>query len=357
MLLARSHLIPNLVRLVRTCVSPFDHGDVDEWRRAVAGGLNDALGGVLAQVSLAPLDGAARMVGVNIDQSVFDEYVRDWMDRDPLYQALDGRTRYTGSGLVHSAPGFRDAYRAAAIYPDFFDKHRIRDTAAILHAGPPFLQLAVFTERFGDRLFMECAQPMLDVVEPAFVQGARALLAHRGIVRSFVRQIDESQTATALYSLRGILLHRNVALNHLLRSAPARVRLETHMRALVRDAQGLAGIAATARLEELMRSATTLHRQSGAYRLELVLAERGLGGSPPLLLLIVRTDGTRDGPLAQLSRREREVAELIAAGVPTRSIAERLSISTHTVRRHTERIFSKLGVRTRLQVAALVHRH
>jgi hypothetical protein len=180
-----------------------------------------------------------------------------------LHQALDGRTRFTGSGLVKSAPGFREAYRAAAIYPDFFDKHRIRDTAAILRIGPPSLHLAVFTERFGDRVFLEFAPPMLEVLEPAFVQGTRALLAHRSIVRSFFRQIDESETATAHCSLRGVLLHRNVALSHLLRSAPASARLEARMQALADDAQGLAGIAATDRLEELLHSATTLHRTGG----------------------------------------------------------------------------------------------
>lgn len=355
MFLPRSHLIADLVSLVRTCISPFDHTDVNEWRRVVAQGLNDALGGVLAQVSLAPLDDAPRMVGVNIDEAVISEYLREWMDKDPLYEALGPRTRYTGSGLVHGVPGFRERWRTAAIYTDFFARHRIRDTAAILHAGPPFLQVAVFTERFSDQRFTECAQPMLEVIEPVFVQGAQAMLAYRRVVASFVREIDAIETPTALFSLRGVALHRNTSLTHLLRAAPPSLQLEDRLYSLVQSAAGLVGATAPARLDAMLRGAQTLHRQAGPFRLEVVIAERGLGGSPPLLLVTVRKTGDDVGPLATLSAREREVTELIAAGVNTRTIADRLGITIHTVRRHTERIFSKLGVRSRVQVAAVVN--
>jgi DNA-binding CsgD family transcriptional regulator len=70
---------------------------------------------------------------------------------------------------------------------------------------------------------------------------------------------------------------------------------------------------------------------------------------------MVRSTASDDGPLAHLSQRERQMAELIATGADTRAIADRLAISAHTVRRHTERVFRKLGVRSRLQVALVVH--
>lgn len=55
-----------------------------------------------------------------------------------------------------------------------------------------------------------------------------------------------------------------------------------------------------------------------------------------------------------LTPREREVAALIAIGRPTKEIAAALSISTHTARHHTERVFAKLGVQTRAAVAAVL---
>lgn len=52
-----------------------------------------------------------------------------------------------------------------------------------------------------------------------------------------------------------------------------------------------------------------------------------------------------------LTSREREVATHVATGQPSPLIAERLGISVHTVRRHTERVFTKLGVRSRAELA------
>jgi DNA-binding NarL/FixJ family response regulator len=52
-----------------------------------------------------------------------------------------------------------------------------------------------------------------------------------------------------------------------------------------------------------------------------------------------------------LSRREREVARLVAAGMTNRQIGERLFISWRTAGGHVERIRNKLGVRSRTEVA------
>ena len=55
-----------------------------------------------------------------------------------------------------------------------------------------------------------------------------------------------------------------------------------------------------------------------------------------------------DGPL---SRRELEVAGLVADGATNAQVAARLFISERTVESHMASIFNKLGVDTRLQVA------
>jgi predicted ATPase/DNA-binding CsgD family transcriptional regulator len=56
----------------------------------------------------------------------------------------------------------------------------------------------------------------------------------------------------------------------------------------------------------------------------------------------------------QLSRREQQVAELVADGLSNRQIAERLFISERTAEGHVEHIRNKLGVSTRAQVAAWI---
>jgi non-specific serine/threonine protein kinase len=59
-----------------------------------------------------------------------------------------------------------------------------------------------------------------------------------------------------------------------------------------------------------------------------------------------------------LSKREREVAQLVAGGLTNRQIAERLVIAERTVEGHLERIRGKLGLRSRTQIAVwVVARH
>lgn len=52
----------------------------------------------------------------------------------------------------------------------------------------------------------------------------------------------------------------------------------------------------------------------------------------------------------QISEREREVLELLAEGTNNEEIAEKLSISRHTVARHRENIMRKLGLHSRSEL-------
>ena len=62
----------------------------------------------------------------------------------------------------------------------------------------------------------------------------------------------------------------------------------------------------------------------------------------------------RDG--SGLSRREWEIAELIAGGAPNRGVAECLALSEKTVEKHLTAIYQKLGFRNRSQLAAFIIR-
>ena len=61
-------------------------------------------------------------------------------------------------------------------------------------------------------------------------------------------------------------------------------------------------------------------------------------------------------PLTQLSEREREFLTLVAEGMTNAQIAERLTVSDHTVKFHLQNIFQKLSVGNRTEAASLYHR-
>ena len=58
----------------------------------------------------------------------------------------------------------------------------------------------------------------------------------------------------------------------------------------------------------------------------------------------------------RMTRREREVIELIGEGLSNKEIAQRLNIATHTVKSHVRNVMEKLALHTRLQIAAYAHR-
>ncbi|WP_166974505.1 response regulator [Brevibacterium atlanticum] len=60
-------------------------------------------------------------------------------------------------------------------------------------------------------------------------------------------------------------------------------------------------------------------------------------------------------PLVSLSDREREIAEAVAQGMTNAQVARALFVSTATVKTHLARIFDKLEVSSRVQLALLVN--
>lgn len=62
-------------------------------------------------------------------------------------------------------------------------------------------------------------------------------------------------------------------------------------------------------------------------------------------------------PADGLTQREREVALLVADGLRSREVAERLGIASQTVKSHLKTIFDKLGVRNRVELARRLVQH
>lgn len=84
-------------------------------------------------------------------------------------------------------------------------------------------------------------------------------------------------------------------------------------------------------------------------------ASRELG--QPMVVLRMQPDSTPAECISNLSRREGEVAALVADGLSNKLIARRLFISLATVKDHVHRILVKTGLANRAAIAAAVKGH
>lgn len=106
-------------------------------------------------------------------------------------------------------------------------------------------------------------------------------------------------------------------------------------------------------------------RAAAALEFDNALAAfRALGAAPDIDRLAAVAELVGDhagaapsGGRAELSPREAEVLAHLAAGKSNREIAEALVISQHTVGRHVENIFTKLGVSSRAAATAYAYEH
>jgi DNA-binding NarL/FixJ family response regulator len=73
---------------------------------------------------------------------------------------------------------------------------------------------------------------------------------------------------------------------------------------------------------------------------------------PGLSSTIVLDEGDRT-----LSARQREILQMLADGMQTDAVAQKLGLSTETIRTHTKRILAKLEASTRTQAVAIGIRH
>ena len=84
-------------------------------------------------------------------------------------------------------------------------------------------------------------------------------------------------------------------------------------------------------------------------------ASRVLGD--PMIVVRMNEPDRPASCLAQLSKREREVAALVADGLANKEIAKALHISLATVKDHVHRILSRSGLSNRAAIASAYRGH
>jgi DNA-binding NarL/FixJ family response regulator len=140
---------------------------------------------------------------------------------------------------------------------------------------------------------------------------------------------------------------------HAIRTEARIVMLLDHSdRALVVEAFRAGARGVFCRSESLKLLAKCIHcvslGQVWANSRELRYLLEALGETMPLRVVDSRGAGL-------LSKREQEVVRCVAEGLSNREIAQRLSLTEHTVKNYLFRIFDKLGVSKRVEVVLFAY--
>lgn len=180
-------------------------------------------------------------------------------------------------------------------------------------------------------------------------------------LRFFLRLLDSLPLCLIYFDAQGRRLHANADATHLLRTLPNPMEI----------ARGLAELARICRpfSEAEQPEQHSLQWVTGTFasagvKLEARAARIPLDlfGDGEFVLVVLSTPARAMISCEELQAtfrltpQQARTALALAAGLSNREIAEQLSISEHTARRHTEQVLLKLNVRSRAQVAELVAR-
>ncbi|WP_378733396.1 response regulator transcription factor [Nocardia brasiliensis] len=218
--------------------------------------------------------------------------------------------------------------------------------------GQPWGQLSLFRER---------GRSEFDATDIALVTALSAPLAQR--LRSFVQPSTTptpEDTARApgmlLFDADGNLVSLNDEARHLLDQMPPGPSTSTPLGIELPLPVWILSTAGRARLTggstRIRIRATTGHWL--VCHASCLRAADGRGSSIALVIEPAKPSEVAALVIAayELTRRELDVIELIARGLPTADIAAQLHLSPHTVRDHVKAIFDKVGVTSRGELVA-----
>lgn len=370
-MLSSAHLA-QLENASRVLLSPLVVADVDAWRREAARSFAELLRADSSMFGLPQAVGSSEggrsyFFTDTVEGStlrILDEFLSDpnqfSVAKDPVldlfFKARD-RMDLEVFNIHLMQQLVEHRHHESAFYNEVWVAKRLTGVQMLhVRTAGGYASLRAFYDR-GEGPFGEDSLGLLRVLLPSFRAGLDALLrfdAYRGA-------LDAVSEPIAAFDADGRLLHRNPALVRLLDADSERDRVEVELRVLARrlralafprrhDANGAAGAPTVSREVATAR---------GTYVLRGVLLPPSGGGFGEAMLVSVTLDAPPALPDSEavrarhgLTKREAEVALLLAEGLSNAEIAERLFVSPHTARHHVENVLSKLGINSRAAVAA-----
>jgi DNA-binding CsgD family transcriptional regulator len=315
-----------------------------------------------------------------------------WCDEQPQMVAFSGRCLAHRAGIMQLHGAWQDALSEARLARDRCEQamnraatgqalyqqgelHRLQGDFEAAEAAyrdanrfgrEPQPGLALLRLGQGDntaaaaairRVIGETAKPMRRAgMLPAYVE---IMLAVGEVepARDASRELEEIAAASESAMLHAIAAHVQGSID--LSEGDAQSALVSLRRAL-HVWEELDAPYEAARVRVLVGRACRALGDDDSAALELEAARsvfEELGAAPDLARVDSLVRGALPDELHGLSERELEVLRLVAAGKTNREIAAALVVSRHTVARHVQNIFAKLGVSSRTAATAFAFEH
>jgi DNA-binding CsgD family transcriptional regulator len=347
--------LPAIHRAYHRLITPLSCTDTKEWRRHVLEAVTAATGTERGGMVLRDKDHPG-MIGLGFADQMLDTYT----DRFHQQTALDKRRierrllTWTRSMI---AP-LRE-FEASDYYNQWCRPQYHLDSAGMTtFLGRGAEECVIYISAPKARNFRPDGreQAVLRLLQPALAAGARAALLGTRLRRDWSSALDALPAPALLVGVSGRIFHATPAAHRLLAAEPDQAPLLSYLRRWAR---------------EFAHPGPVPPRVSGriagaheTYALRATLLESGplADLEPAVLYTITPVHGSQTSTVEELrhryslTAREAQVAVLLGEGLTSREIAERLQMSVHTARRHSEHIFAKLGARRRAEVAAIVTR-
>ncbi|HUF12995.1 MAG TPA: helix-turn-helix transcriptional regulator [Longimicrobiales bacterium] len=334
-------------RTLLTCPIP---SELDRWRLDVNLKIRELVGADRSFLMMP--NAAAELCFTDSDYGfrLADDYPRM---TEPYWTKYGVWARAAAFGVATRAmlyhPFEREMYRSAYYNEGVVPSRAFDGMSMTLRLGRErrLAQMVVHHERptgprFGDREF-----GLLQVIYPAFAAGVRAYQALERRLTGLATLLDRDGDGVCLFDLDGRLLHANPRAAESLGEGGG-------LRARIRELVASFRSGRPCRPQTFQASVPT---PDGACLARIAFSEPGVIGPDAVAVVLLQKAGAR--PAADpaelrarfgLTRRQARVATLLADRRTNQEVAQQLSVSVHTVKRHVEQVLLKLGVERREHV-------
>lgn len=355
-----------IARISALLLSPFAHRNVNEWRRAVNRVTRDLVRADSAGFLLPTEDGPL-LFSEEHDPEQLARYAH--LTPPPLSDGTPIFVRGAELQVGTLAEAYGDDYQRyldSEYYREYAAPNGARETlyAITVVLGEESHPTTAATLQYWHGRpeaapFGEREVALLRLLYPSFHSGVHAYVRWWRHRSSLPHTLDALGQAVSIWNADGRLLHQTPKMVEVLAGAGHCPEVLAECERIARAVASRCGEHRATALATTVAPACTAAVAVGSvpYVASGVLYEDPAGTfAAPLVLVSLSCEAPRQMTEEQLreswalTRMEARVALLLARGMTNRDIAQAFDISEATARRHTERVMSKLDVRSRAQV-------